>query len=167
MGKVGATLHCGVQASLCGDLLQNAGSRLLGFSSCGSQTLECRFSSCGAETQFLCSPWNLPGPGIKPMSPALASGFVTTGPAGKCHFNHPYVYSSLALSTFTLSCNHHCHPPSELFHLLQLKPVPTQYTLSPTSWQPPFYLVSRSLTMNLTRIPRYIISKKSSNVYLL
>ena len=27
--------------------------------------------------------WNLPGPGIKPMSPALAGGLSTTGPPGK------------------------------------------------------------------------------------
>ena len=85
----GATPHRGVQASHCADLLQSAGSRLLGFGSCSSQTLECRFSRCGAQTQLLCSPWNLPGPGIKPVSPALAGRFVTTGLPGKCHFNHP------------------------------------------------------------------------------
>ena len=28
--------------------------------------------------------WNLPRPGIKPLSPALAGGFSTTRPAGKC-----------------------------------------------------------------------------------
>ena len=27
--------------------------------------------------------WNLPGPGIKPMSPAPAGGFLSTGPLGK------------------------------------------------------------------------------------
>ena len=27
--------------------------------------------------------WDLPGPGIKPMSPALAGRFLTTGPPGK------------------------------------------------------------------------------------
>ena len=31
--------------------------------------------------------WNLPRPGIEPMSPALAGRFLTTGPPGKfcCH----------------------------------------------------------------------------------
>ena len=29
-------------------LLQSTGSRCVGFSSCGSQALECRLSSCGA-----------------------------------------------------------------------------------------------------------------------
>jgi len=27
--------------------------------------------------------WNLPGPGIEPMSPALQGGFFTTDPPGK------------------------------------------------------------------------------------
>ena len=27
--------------------------------------------------------WDVPGPGIKPMSPVLASGFLTSGPPGK------------------------------------------------------------------------------------
>ena len=27
--------------------------------------------------------WDLPGPGIKPLSPALAGGFLTTEPSGK------------------------------------------------------------------------------------
>ena len=27
--------------------------------------------------------WNLPGPGIEPMSPALAGGFLTTEPSEK------------------------------------------------------------------------------------
>ena len=31
--------------------------------------------------------WDLPGPGLKPMSPALAGGFLTTAPPGKsCTF---------------------------------------------------------------------------------
>ena len=29
--------------------------------------------------------WDLPGPGIEPVSPALAGGFRTTGPPGKSH----------------------------------------------------------------------------------
>ena len=31
--------------------------------------------------------WDLPGPGLEPMSPALAGGFLTTVPPGKpCNF---------------------------------------------------------------------------------
>ena len=30
--------------------------------------------------------WDLPGPGLEPMSPALAGGFLTTAPPGKPYF---------------------------------------------------------------------------------
>ena len=42
-----------------------------------------RLSNCGSRAQLLCGMWNLPRPGLKPMSPALASGFSTTVPPGK------------------------------------------------------------------------------------
>ena len=32
--------------------------------------------------------WDLPGPGLEPVSPALAGGFLTTAPPGKSH-HHP------------------------------------------------------------------------------
>ena len=41
------------------------------------------FSSCDTRDKLLPSMWNLPGPGIKPMSSALASGFLSTAPPGK------------------------------------------------------------------------------------
>ena len=31
--------------------------------------------------------WDLPGPGLKPMSPALAGGFLTTAPPRKSRFS--------------------------------------------------------------------------------
>ena len=34
---------------------------------------------------MLCGMWDLPGPGLEPVSPALAGGFLTTAPAGKSH----------------------------------------------------------------------------------
>ena len=64
-------------------LLQSTDSRPAGFSSCGSQALEHRCSSCGARAYLLCGMWDLPGPGLKPVSPALAGGFLTTAPPGK------------------------------------------------------------------------------------
>ena len=30
--------------------------------------------------------WDLPGPGLEPVSPALAGGFLTTAPSGKPFF---------------------------------------------------------------------------------
>ena len=63
--------------------LRSAGSRRTGFTSCGSQALERRLSSCGAQAQLLHGMWDLPGPGLKPVSLALAGGFLTTAPPGK------------------------------------------------------------------------------------
>ena len=59
------------QASHCG-----------GFS-CGVWSLVRRLSSCGAQAQLPCSMWYLPGPGISPVSSALAARFLTTGQPGK------------------------------------------------------------------------------------
>ena len=43
-------------------------------------------SLLGRWDQLLCGMWDLPGPGIGPVSPALASEFLTTGPPGKSFF---------------------------------------------------------------------------------
>ena len=42
-----------------------------------------RLSNCGSRAQPLRGMWNLPGPGIEPVSPALAGRFSTTAPPGK------------------------------------------------------------------------------------
>ena len=52
-------------------LLWSTGSRCVGFSSCGSRAL------------LLHGTWDLPGPGLKPVSPELAGRFLTTVPPGK------------------------------------------------------------------------------------
>ena len=64
-------------------LLQSTGSRRRGFSSCGTWALERRLSSCGTWALLLHGMWDLPGPGLEPMPPALAGGFLTTAPPGK------------------------------------------------------------------------------------
>ena len=77
-------------------LLQSTGSRCTGFSSCGTRasvvvhrlsscglrTLERRLSRCGARAQLLSSMWDLPGPGLEPVSSALAGRFLTSAPPG-------------------------------------------------------------------------------------
>ena len=76
----GATLLCGVRASHCG-----------GFYCCGARALGTRssvvvangLSSCSAWAYLLCGMWDLPGPGLEPMSPALAGRFLTSAPPGK------------------------------------------------------------------------------------
>ena len=42
-----------------------------------------RLSSCGSRAQLLRSMWDLPRPGLEPMSPALAGKLSTTVPPGK------------------------------------------------------------------------------------
>ena len=42
-----------------------------------------RLSSCGSQAQLLCGMWDLPGPGLEPVSPALAGRLSTTVPPGK------------------------------------------------------------------------------------
>ena len=53
------------------------------FSSCSSQGLAHKLSSCGAQPYVLLGMWDLPGSGIKPVSPALAGGFFNTESPGK------------------------------------------------------------------------------------
>ena len=42
-----------------------------------------RLSSCGAWASLTQDMWDLPRPGIEPVSPALAGGLLTTGPPEK------------------------------------------------------------------------------------
>ena len=42
-----------------------------------------RLSNCGSWSQLLRGMWDLPRPGLKPVSPALAGRFSTTAPPGK------------------------------------------------------------------------------------
>ena len=42
-----------------------------------------RLSDCGSLAQLLCGMWDLPRPGLEPVSPALAGRFSTTAPPGK------------------------------------------------------------------------------------
>ena len=64
-------------------LLQSTDSRHRGFSSCGTRALERRLSSCDAQAQLLHGMWDIPRPGLEPVSSALAGGFLTTAPPGK------------------------------------------------------------------------------------
>ena len=71
-----------------------------GLSSCGSWALEHRLSSCGAWAQLLCGMWDLPGPGLEPMSLALAGGFLTTAPLGRPSCLFRYKLTIMVFPTF-------------------------------------------------------------------
>ena len=82
-------LHCccmqafsgfGARASHCRDVsccrAQALGAR-------ASVAVAFRLSSCGAWAELLPGMWNLPRPGVEPVSPSSADGFLTTRPPGK------------------------------------------------------------------------------------
>ena len=61
----------------------SSGVAARGLICCSLQAPELWFNSCGAWAQSLCGLWDLPGPDIEPVSPALAGRFFSTGPPGK------------------------------------------------------------------------------------
>lgn len=69
MQQTGATLHCNVRASPCS-----------GVSSCRAWALQHGLKGRGAPAQLPCGTWHLPRPGIQPVSPALAGGFLNHWP---------------------------------------------------------------------------------------
>ena len=104
-------LCCCVQAfSSCGEwgllfvavasVVAEHGLQARGLSSCGSRALEHRLSSCGARAQLLHRMSDLPGPGLEPVSPALAGGFLTTAPPAKSRFFY-FKLISLFIFLFT------------------------------------------------------------------
>ena len=99
--------HCyGVQASHCSGLyLQSSGSRCMGF------------SSCGIWAQLLRGLWNLPGSRIRPMSSALAGGFLSTVPPGKpekWHFLKEAVKGAVFPMTVRIWEDEHLGPNSHI-----------------------------------------------------
>ena len=81
----GATLHRGGHSSSRRPLFIAArGPLTIAASLVAEHRLQTRrLSNCGSRAQLLRSMWDLPRPGLEPMSPALAGGFSTTAPPGK------------------------------------------------------------------------------------
>ena len=86
MQRAWATLHFGYRASHCRLLIAVVFTLCrawalgwAGFSSCSSQVPEYRLSSCGTQVSLLHSMWDLPRPGIEPVSIALAHGLLAIG----------------------------------------------------------------------------------------
>ena len=52
-----------------------------------------RLSNCGSRAQLLRGMWDLPRPGLEPVSSALAGRFSTTAPPGKSHIYFRMMYS--------------------------------------------------------------------------
>ena len=88
-------------------LLWSCGARARGhgFQQFQSPALEYGLSSC-AQAQLPHGMWNLPGPGIKLVSPALAGGFLTTGPPGE--FSAEILNLNSVIQIFV------CYPPPSM-----------------------------------------------------
>ena len=79
---------CGKQASRFGGFsCCRAVVAVCRLRSCSSQALEHRLSICGPLAKMPHGIWDLPPLQIKPKSPALAGGFLTTGPPAKSSFS--------------------------------------------------------------------------------
>ena len=61
-----------------------------------------RLSSCGSQAQLLHGMWDLPRPGLEPMSPALAGRLSTTAPPGKPKVIQFYVYIYIFFRFFSV-----------------------------------------------------------------
>ena len=57
-----------------------------------------RLSNCGSRAQLLSGMWDLPRPGLEPVSPALAGRLSTTAPPGKPPKSEDF-----------FNCHYHCH----------------------------------------------------------
>ena len=71
-----------------------------GLSSCSPQALE--------QANLLHSMWDLSGPGVEPVSPALAGRFFTTEPPGKPSLAFQCVRAHSRLSFTVLVSHSHC-----------------------------------------------------------
>ena len=85
----------------------------------------CRLSNCGSWAQLLRGMWDLPRPGLEPVSPALAGRFSTTAPPGKPDVFIIYSSFNPAASLWPLclcTCGLVLLTVTDLPHLLLLHP---------------------------------------------
>ena len=77
-----------------------------------------RLSSCGSRAQLLHGMWDLPRPGLEPVSPALAGRFSTTAPPGM-----PLILTSIAvIYVFSFTVNHNtCNHKQYTWSLLDFE----------------------------------------------
>ena len=113
----------------------------MGFSRYGSWPLERRLSSSGASALLLRSMWDLPNPGIEPMSPALAGDVFTTEPReAPCYvfkhqkeFQTPQFIYLFFILFYIFATPHDCRITD--ISLLGLEPMPpATEEQSPDPW---------------------------------
>ena len=70
-----------------------------------SVVVVCVLRSCGTRAYSFIGMWDLPRPGIEPISSALAGRFLTTGPPGK--YSSPFFFFLVMNSKFFFF-GYHC-----------------------------------------------------------
>ena len=83
-----------------------------------------RLSSCGSRAQLLHGMWDLPRPGLEPVSPALAGRLSTTAPPGKPHYY--FKYGETATESEGVACLLKGYPNFSINQILCCPPVLTR-----------------------------------------
>ena len=83
------------------------------------QTL--RLSNCGSRAQLLRGMWDLPRPGLEPVSPVLAGRFSTTAPPGKP--SNDFLFRNTDLVVYVSLDFFFKRPPWVLFLLMLSDPL--------------------------------------------
>ena len=113
-------LDCGGSSLLCTAFAEHSWGQwgplfivVRGLLAVVSSLMGYRLSSCGTRAQLLQCLWNLPGPGIEPVSPALGGRVLTAGPPGKHHkfFNSVFfeLLVFLEVTLWIIICFFICH----------------------------------------------------------
>ena len=112
---MGATLCCGAWASHCRGFSCGAGPLGTWVSVAAPHGL----GICGPQAQLLHDIQDPPGPGIEPVSPALAGGFPTTGPPRKSLNFHSFEARKYFLENLGLAVHLKlCGPGYRVLHVL-------------------------------------------------
>ena len=116
---------CARAFSSCGErgplFIAARGSLIIAASLVAEHRLQTRrLSSCGSRAQLLHGMWDLPRPGLEPMSPALADRFSTTAPPRK---PPACVLLSNQILLCTVGCNFMAALQSQLHFAIQPFPA--------------------------------------------
>ena len=133
-------LHCSARASHCGGVsccrAPALGAWAFVVAACG---VERRLSSCGSWAPLLLGLWDLPRPGIKPVSPALVGELLFTLPPGKsatffiCKISYGtfYSFTNLLIDTLTGTCGNMKKPINHVHRTLLVEVYPWVIPMMP------------------------------------
>ena len=107
----------------------------------------CRLSSCCSWAQLLHGMWDLPRPGLEPVSPALAGGFSTTAQPGKpCTHNFKYSFRAAFLNSGTLNQIILCCQGLSCVHCEMVCSLPGLYSLDARRNPPPPVMTTKNVS---------------------